>query len=248
MTHRIKVAAHVHSEWSYDASWTLPRLARAFDRRGYDAVLMCEHDDGFDAVRWQRYKAACAAASTASTLLVPGVEYGDVDNIVHIPVWGDTPFLGSGLPTVDLLTRARAEGAFTVFAHPWRRAAWRRLEPEWLPNLSSVEIWNRKYDGWAANAESVQLARQHGLRPFVSLDFHGRRQFFPLSMAVTVDGPVSRETIWRALHSGAFEPLVLSVTALRFTEGISGRALRALELARRRAARTLRSARARGAK
>ena len=36
-------------------------------------------------------------------LLVPGIEYEDPDNVVHIPVWGDRlPFLGAAQPTNDL--------------------------------------------------------------------------------------------------------------------------------------------------
>ena len=48
---RIRAAVHVHSEWSYDGSWPLTRIATAFSRRGYRAVLMAEHDRGFDAHR-----------------------------------------------------------------------------------------------------------------------------------------------------------------------------------------------------
>jgi hypothetical protein len=240
---RIKVAAHVHSEWSYDASWTLPRLAAAFGRRGFDALLMSEHDDGFDPQRWHQYEGACAAASTPATLLVPGIEYADSDNAVHIPVWGDVPFLGSDIGTGALLTRARSEGGFAVFAHPWRRRAWERFDESWLQYLSAVEIWNRKYDGWSARPEAVQLARRHGLDPFVALDFHTRRQFFPLALGVDIEGAVTRDSVQQALHAGRFEPLFMSRSALRFTDGRLARGLAALELGRRQAAGLLRNAR-----
>jgi predicted metal-dependent phosphoesterase TrpH len=92
---QIRVAAHVHSDWSYDGSWNLADLARAFHRRGYSAVLMAEHDRGFDSGRWAAYRAACAEASArGGAILVPGIEYSDSANDVHIPVWGDIPFLG----------------------------------------------------------------------------------------------------------------------------------------------------------
>jgi len=38
----IRVAPHVHSEWSYDAEWPLPELVAAFRERKYDAVLTAE--------------------------------------------------------------------------------------------------------------------------------------------------------------------------------------------------------------
>jgi len=236
---RIKVAAHVHSEWSHDASWTLPDLARFFRRRGFDAVLMSEHDDGFDAERWTDFRRACAAASLPGLLLVPGIEYADTDNVVHIPVWGELPFLGSGLGTGSLLRRAREEGGFSVFAHPWRRDAWRRAD-EWLADLSAIEIWNRKYDGWAPRAEAVAFARRHMLAPFVSLDFHTRRQYFPLGLTMEIDGPATRESVYAGLSSGRFKPTFLGATAMAFTQGFAASALSAIESARRYSARKVR--------
>src|SRR5205814_8273350 len=85
----VRAAAHVHSEWSYDASWALPDLARAFARRGYDVVLMAEHDRGFDETRWDEYKRACAQAGGDRILLVPGMEYEDAADGVHVPVCGE---------------------------------------------------------------------------------------------------------------------------------------------------------------
>jgi predicted metal-dependent phosphoesterase TrpH len=237
---RLKVAAHVHSEWSYDGSWKLSEIARAFGRRGYDAVLMSEHDAGFDPARWHDYRLACAAASSASVLLVPGIEYGDKDNVVHIPVWGEVPFLGSGLITTELLRRASDVGGFAVFAHPWRRNAWRRLEPDWLPALSAVEIWNRKYDGIAPSRAAIELARSAGLRQFVSLDFHTRRQFFPLAMLLDSHAAATCGSIFSALADGAYVPAFMSRHALALTGGVAERALQALELARAQTMRFVR--------
>ena len=59
----IRVAPHVHSEWSYDAEWPLAELADAFRQRKYDVVLTAEHDRGFDGARWDAYRQACADAS-----------------------------------------------------------------------------------------------------------------------------------------------------------------------------------------
>src|SRR5262245_30401692 len=177
----IRVAAHVHSEWSDDASWTLADIARAFSRRRYDAVLMCEHDRGFSAEKWDDYRHACAAVSAGGITLIPGIEYQDGGNCVHTPVWGvDVPFLGESRPTLELLRAARDHNAVAVFAHPWRRNAIERYSPEWAPLLSAVEIWNRKYDGIAPRRGALEFARHEDLGPFVTLDFHTRRQFFPL--------------------------------------------------------------------
>ena len=120
----VRVAAHVHSSWSYDAEWSLQDIVNAFRKRRYDVVLMSEHDRSFDQHRWLQYQKACAAASTEDLLLVPGIEYEDADNVVHTPVWGnDVPFLGAGRPTLDLLRLAHAEGAAAEAAEPLQASA-----------------------------------------------------------------------------------------------------------------------------
>jgi hypothetical protein len=184
----LKAVAHVHSEWSDDASWPLSRIAATFARRGYRVVLMSEHSRGFTAAKWDDYRQACADASTDRVRLVPGIEYGDEDNVVHIPVWGQVPFFGDAPQIGSLLKQATEAGGTAVWAHPWRRAAWQRCEPSWWEHLGAVEVWNRKYDGIAPNRDSLALARQHDAAQFVALDLHTRHQLFPLSLRLTVPG------------------------------------------------------------
>jgi hypothetical protein len=231
----IRVAVHVHSEWSYDARWTLPALAEAFAKRRYDAVLMSEHDRTFDERRWQQYRRACVDASDGRILLVPGMEYEDAESAVHVPVWGEEmPFLGAARPTADLLRDAREAGGFCVFAHPWRRDAFARYDEKWTPLLGAVEIWNRQYDGIAPNPGGLPLARRLGLTPFVGLDFHTRRQFFPLALSLEIDPPLSAAAVVRALHARRFRAEAMGMSALRFAEGVPAVPARAAEGARRR--------------
>lgn len=226
----LRIAAHVHSDWSYDGKWSLASIARAFRRQRYDAVLMTEHDRGFDQGRWEEYQRRCAAVSDEGLLVIPGIEYEDPENVVHIAVWGEAiPFLGSALPTFEVLQAAHPHQAVTVFAHPWRRDAHLRYRSVWKPLLTAVEIWNRKYDGVAPRSDAVALAAREGLAPFVSLDFHTARQFFPLSTSVQVDGPPSPHAVIAALRNGNYEPQLLGLPATRFTNGPGGAAAHGLE-------------------
>jgi hypothetical protein len=202
---------------------------------------MSEHDRGFDQQRWMEYQKACTGASTDDILLIPGIEYEDADNVVHTPVWGeDVPFLGSGRPTVDLLRLAQGEGAVAVLAHPWRRNAISRYQPEWAPLLSAVEVWNRKYDGFAPRREPKKFAEREGLASFASLDFHTRGQFFPLAMSIALAGHPSSASLIEAIRQGQCHAEFLGLSALRFTRGLEGATLRALDAARRGARRSLR--------
>lgn len=240
-----RIAAHVHSTWSYDGEWTLEDLSRAFARRGFDAILMSEHDRTFDDERWEAFGAACVAASEVGALLVPGIEYSDAANLVHVPIWGAAAFLGRDRPTGELLRDARDAGAVAVLAHPERRDAWRSFEPDWLELAHGVEIWNRKVDGWAPGAAGLALAGKGELWPFVGLDFHSSRQFFPLTMAAPIDGALTTAAVLAALRAGALQPMAFGRSATSFSRGAGLDAVRAGEHLRRPLARAYRGVRRR---
>ena len=69
---------------------------------------------------------------------------------------------------------------------------------------------------------------------FASLDFHTRRQFFPLALVMDVAEPVSTESVIDALRAGRFRVEAFGVSVLRFTGGVAGPALRGSERLRRR--------------
>ena len=108
-----------------------------------------------------------------------------------------------------------------------------------------MEVWNRKYDGIAPNQHTLDLSRREGTRTFVSLDFHTRRQLFPLSLALLVDRPAARtpraaitaDEVYAALQAGQFSPRALGLALERLTGGLPAATLRTLESGRRMAAR-----------
>ena len=202
-------AAHVHSEWSYDASWTLRELAAAFRKRGCDLVLMTEHDRGWDESRWRDYANACREASGNGILMVPGTEYSDPRNDVHVLVWGADRFLGENLETAQLLALVEEAGGVAVLAHPERRAAWKLVEPAWFDRLLGVEVWNRKYDGWATGRHGTGFWQRYEVAPFAALDFHRKNQFFPLRMQLEIADDLSPETVSDALRSRRVQPLFI---------------------------------------
>ena len=158
-------ACHVHSQWSYDGSWSLDALSARFSLRGYRLLMMTEHDRGFTADRLKQYREACSQASSNKILVMPGIEYSDATNRVHVLVWGPVPFLGEGLPTSEMLEAVHAANGLAVLAHPSRREAWKSFEPSWADRLLGIEVWNRKYDGWAPSQTAPALlappARSH---------------------------------------------------------------------------------------
>lgn len=247
---KLRAAAHVHSEWSDDGSWSLERIAHTFGRLGHDIVLMSEHSRGFTAAKWAEYVDACKQASSDSVLLVPGMEYNDDADVVHIPVWGDVPFFGPAPPIGHLLQDVSQAGGAAVWAHPWRRDAWRVFEPSWAEHLTAVEVWNRKYDGIAPSRKALELAERQGARPVVALDFHTRRQLFPLTLRLdagaAAEGPGKSNraptvgTVYEAIACGRFAPRAAGIPLDRLTHGPAAAILQGLERTRRGVARFLR--------
>ena len=208
ITPTILAASHVHSNLSYDGSYTLEALSDKFSRAGYRVLLMTEHDRGFSPERLRQLRELCDAASTSTFLIIPGIEYSDASNQVHILVWGDVPFLGENLPTKETLHRVNDAGGVAVLAHPFRRNAWQRFEPSWGEALTGIEVWNRKYDGFAPNRIAQELQRSVGAIPFVGLDFHTQRQSFPLAMAMDIDSAVTEQTVLECIGARRVNPRV----------------------------------------
>jgi hypothetical protein len=196
-------ACHIHSNWSYDGKWSISALAAEFERRGYRILMISDHDRGFSESRHREHRQACIEASSERLLVLPGIEYSDTANIVHVLVWGKVPFLGEGVPTLEVLKAVRASSGVAVLAHPSRREAWRLVAHEWVDYLLGIEVWNRKTDGWAPSSAASQLIQRASIVPFVGMDFHDRNQLFPLTMEIeTSDSPLNEDSVLESLRAG----------------------------------------------
>lgn len=205
---RIRAVLHAHSTWSYDGHWPLEKIARLYGTLGIDAVMMSEHDTGFEPARFAEYRAACAAASTRRCTLIPGIEYSSPDNDIHILTWGLDRFLAEHRPVRETLEQVRAAGGAAIFAHPVRRQAWQKFDRGWVPLLSGIELWNRKSDGLTWGQEAWKLIGETGLPATVGQDFHRLKQLYPLTMQLKTDPAASPEAqLVTALREGRGTPL-----------------------------------------
>jgi hypothetical protein len=233
----VLAACHVHSVWSYDGSWSLEDLGAKFSRRGCRILMMTEHDRGFTVSRLAEYREACAKASSDEILIVPGIEYSDAANRVHVLVWGNVPFLGEDLPTGEMLGAVQAADGVAVFAHPSRKSAWQCFKPQWADRLLGIEAWNRKYDGWAPSETSPTLLQTADAIPFVGLDFHTQRQLFPLTMGLDMRSDVSEAAVLDCLRARRCQPRVFGAPLAQMLFRTALPALRMAERSRKTAAR-----------
>jgi hypothetical protein len=208
---KVRAACHIHSNWSYDGSWTVEELASEFSRRGYRALMMSEHDRGFTPARLHEYREACCRASSDRILVVPGIEYSEATNTVHVLTWGKIPFLGENMPTSELLAAVKRAGGLAVLAHPCRRNAWRSFNLDWARNLTGIELWNRKADGWCPSSRAAAMIARTGVASFTGLDFHSRKQMFPIAMSLDLKGALTEESVLECLRAGRCQPYFSSL-------------------------------------
>jgi hypothetical protein len=239
---RICAACHVHSTWSYDGKWKLDQLAKSFARRNYRVVLITEHDQGFDESKRLEHREACRMASSEKILLIPGIEYSDPTNVIHLLVWGDVPFVGSRAEPERVLAAAQECGGIIVFAHPSRKEAWKRFNPNWSANILGIEFWNRKTDGWAPSKHAWPLLKMTNTVPFAGLDFHDSRQFFPMASLVEMQSQISETAVLTALKARRCRSEVFGLGAPALANGLQVGALRSAESLRRVAAGLYRTA------
>lgn len=128
------------------------------------------------------------------------MEYSDAENRTHVLTWG-VPFLGEGLPTGEMLELVKKYNGIAVLAHPSRRNAWQEFQQEWLCFLCGVEVWNRKYDGWAPSSAAPGLLGAGEFISFVGLDYHTERQMFPLQMQLDLTGSCTEENVLDAIRA-----------------------------------------------
>lgn len=229
----IQAACHIHSDWSYDGKWSLSALAAMFARRRFRILMVTDHDRGLTESRQLQHRKACAQASSDRIFVLPGIEYSDADNIVHVLVWGPVPFLGEGLPTTELLKAVRASNGVAVLAHPSRREAWRVFDTAWTDYLLGIEVWNRKTDGWAPSPTAPPLLEDTALVPFVGMDFHDRNQMFPLSMEMDISPMVSEESVLDCLRARRCRAMAFSEPVHKAMQRWRGLALSSAERCRR---------------
>lgn len=227
-----RFASHIHSAWSDDSDWGLERISRVLSRLGFHGALIADHDRTLTEQTRQEMVAQCRTLSGRGFLLVPGVEYQDPDHVVHMPVYGDIPFLGRSPEITDLLRHAEESGGAAVFAHPARRDAYQRFDERWLPHLAGIEVWNRKYDGVAPSAWALETARFHHLPMFVSLDYHGPRQMFPLAMHISVESPATEQSVVSALRDRQAHATCLGMSPEVFASPLMASSVAVLERSR----------------
>src|ERR1019366_8667057 len=110
------------------------------------------------------------------------------------------------------------------------------FNPDWTNQLVGIELWNRKTDGWAPSRDAQLLFKMTSILPFVGMDFHERRQFFPLATVMDVKITITEASILDAVRARRCHSEAFGFPIECFSHGFCARTLRLAELCRRKAA------------
>ncbi len=218
---RVRAAVHVHSEWSFDSVIDPPRpRARLPAAWVPGRAHRREHCQSLEHPRPGRPTGTlCRQPSDADFLVVPGLEYRDADNVVHVPTWGELPTSATGSTSVGCSARWRREGASPArTSGPTRRAPALRggLDERTCP-ASRSEPQVRRMATWPCGAG--RWPRASGLPGVASLDFHRRRQFHPLATVLDIEGPLRPGSVHAALRAGRFHAEFMPAPVASWTVG-----------------------------
>ncbi len=203
---RIKGALHVHSTLSHDGTMTIAELADWYKQRGYSFIALGEHSQDMDDGKIQIMRRECQEQSQDSFCVVPGLEYSCRGGI-HLFALGAV----MGIPDADpvaVATRARANGAFVVLAHP-SRIHW-ECPTELLRVVDAAELWNVAYDGKYLPSFRAPTAfrRMRRINPnlFASggQDLHRKPAFYDLAVYVETDR-LAPNAIAAAIRCGDYQ-------------------------------------------
>jgi len=216
----MRAETHVHSELSYDESWTLAGLAQLFRRLGTEAFFMTEHDIGFDRTCYDDCSAACAGALVHGTMLVVGIGYFCPKYHVHILTWRLGLFPAEHRTISETLEAVRAEGGMAVFGHPTRRNVSRNFDPSWLPLLDGIGFWNRQTDRILPLASARDLKPRRA-RSHFGVDFNCLKRHYSLDMLIPDGAPGASPEQLLATTMAARPPVCARgfVGALTVTDG-----------------------------
>ena len=195
---------HAHSTYS-DGEYTLSELREVFLASGCSFVCMTEHAEYFNDETVKQYRAECERLSDEKFLFVPGLEF-TCDRRMHVLGYGVTDLVSTTNPE-EVIAHINSAGGISVIAHPMDSAF------SWIESFTQlpqgIETWNSKYDGrYAPRPRTFDLlqrlkTRQSEMLAFYGVDFHWKRQFRELYIAVNCE-VLSGSSILAGLSKGSF--------------------------------------------
>jgi predicted metal-dependent phosphoesterase TrpH len=173
----VKGIYHSHSDFSYDGVKSLREISKWCQERGFDFIILTEHNDDFSLEKFRDFIDQCRQHS-AGTLLVPGIEYEFIinDKVVHIGAVGLNKYFDineNPRSLESILDEIRTSGGISILHHPHRILD--VLSERVLCKFDFIEAWNVVHDiRYSPNKKVIEKAEQAGFKGqyLASRDIH----------------------------------------------------------------------------
>ena len=158
---------HCHTDASFDSLASPESVVRAAAARGLTHLAITDHDRLDGALR-------ARDAAAAGLVVIVGEEVRTLEGDL-ICVFLERP-IPSGLPVLEAIAEARAQGALVGIPHPFDRNRASLLMNEHMEGLAGqvdwVETWNARLLGRGGNERAATFARTYGLPGVAVSDAH----------------------------------------------------------------------------
>ncbi len=206
---RFRGAFHAHSTFSYDGRDPLDRLSERLRARGFQFLLLTEHDDKLGPKEYARVVTEARRLSGPEFLVVPGLEvrcWRGEEEQWHIGAAGVREWIPRG-PIREVAGAIQRAGGLAILLHPYKQAT--AIVPGELDCFDGLEVWNGKFDGfYAPQGRTLRLFRE--LRKCKALprfycghDLHGADEIAPLALEVEAEA-LECGALLDSLRRGAF--------------------------------------------
>jgi hypothetical protein len=197
---------HIHSMFS-DGEAPLDRVVQTFEAAGVEFMAVSDHAEVFSDDRMERYVALCEALSSASLLVIPGLEFALKGGTIHILGYGVKKRVRAR-SMEQLVDGIHAAGGIAVLAHP--PAGSINMIDVVKDKLDGIEVWNVRYDGPVApRTQSFQLLQKvrrsnPKAAAYCGIDLHQIEQARKPVFVEVEAKELSRDAILEAFRAGAF--------------------------------------------
>lgn len=210
---------HIHSTYSHDGNIALEKIRDLAKSRGFDFMVITEHNDNLDSKRTKAIEQSCQELSSDDFVIIPGIEVrckGDI----HLLSIGRIAEYEKDASLSENINRSHELGNLAIIAHP--ALDFLKQYPEIMRTIDGFEVWNNKEDSrWVPNMKAIRQFR--GIRDinrscfaYAGLDLHEVYQFASPWLIINATS-LSYAHIIEALKNGGFANsngfLTLSSTA-----------------------------------
>lgn len=177
MDKKLKIGLHIHSWLSGDTSWTREQFIDLYQKAGFDALVVCDHDE---------ITAALELEKTRDFKIVIGEEICTKDGEI-IGLFLQSKIL-AGLSMAETIKQIRAQKGLVCLPHPFDSLRHNAINLEALEKNSDqidlIEVFNARSVFKKDDQKALEFAKKHRITQIVGSDAHTKSEITCVYMEI----------------------------------------------------------------